>query len=55
MSKPVVLVAEELSPAGIAVLENDFDVRHADGSDREQLLPAVADVDALIVRSATKV
>jgi D-3-phosphoglycerate dehydrogenase len=55
LSKPVVLVAEELSPAGIAVLENDFDVRHADGSDREQLLPAVADVDALIVRSATKV
>ncbi|OLT10395.1 phosphoglycerate dehydrogenase [Actinomadura sp. CNU-125] len=55
MSKPVVLVAEELSPAGIAVLESDFEVRHVDGSDREQLLPAVADVDALIVRSATKV
>ncbi|WP_018655350.1 phosphoglycerate dehydrogenase [Actinomadura flavalba] len=55
MSKPVVLVAEELSPAGIAVLEADFDVRSVDGSDREQLLPAVADVDALIVRSATKV
>ena len=55
MSKPVVLVAEELSPAGIAVLEADFDVRHVDGSDKEQLLPAVADVDALIVRSATTV
>ncbi|GAA1823427.1 phosphoglycerate dehydrogenase [Actinomadura chokoriensis] len=55
LSKPVVLVAEELSPAGIAVLEADFDVRHVDGSDKEQLLPAVADVDALIVRSATKV
>ncbi|MGH3387871.1 MAG: phosphoglycerate dehydrogenase [Actinomadura sp.] len=55
MSKPVVLVAEELSPAGIAVLETDFEVRHVDGSDRALLLPAVADVDALIVRSATKV
>ncbi len=48
-------VAEELSPAGLAVLENDFEVRHVDGSDRSKLLPAVADVDALIVRSATKV
>ncbi|MGH3239290.1 MAG: phosphoglycerate dehydrogenase [Spirillospora sp.] len=55
MSKPVVLVAEELSPAGIAVLEADYEVRHVDGADRERLLPAVADVDALVVRSATKV
>ncbi|RFU39674.1 phosphoglycerate dehydrogenase [Actinomadura logoneensis] len=55
MSKPVVLVAEELSPAGLAVLENDYEVRHVDGADRTALLPAVADVDALIVRSATKV
>jgi D-3-phosphoglycerate dehydrogenase len=55
LSKLVVLVAEELSPAGIAVLEADYDVRHVDGSDKDQLLPAVADVDALIVRSATKV
>lgn len=55
LSKPVVLVAEELSPAGIAVLESDFEVRQVDGADRAALLPAVADVDALIVRSATKV
>jgi len=55
LSKLVVLVAEELSPAGLAVLETDFEVRHVDGSDRSKLLPAVADVDALIVRSATKV
>ncbi|GAA3750594.1 D-3-phosphoglycerate dehydrogenase [Spinactinospora alkalitolerans] len=55
MPKPVVLVAEELSPAGIALLEEDFDVRSTDGADRSQLLPALADVDALIVRSATKV
>ena len=51
----VVLVAEELSPAGIEVLEGDFEVRHTDGADRAQLLAAVAEVDALIVRSATKV
>jgi len=53
--QPVVLVAEELSPAGIALLESDFAVRYADGSDRAALLPALADVDALIVRSATRV
>lgn len=55
MSKPAVLVAEKLSPAGIALLEEDFEVRHVDGSDRSQLLPALADVDALVVRSATQV
>ncbi|GAB3489642.1 phosphoglycerate dehydrogenase [Nocardiopsis coralliicola] len=55
MPKPAVLVAEELSPAGIALFEGDFEVRHTDGADRSQLLPALADVDALIVRSATRV
>ncbi|GLY84266.1 phosphoglycerate dehydrogenase [Actinoallomurus iriomotensis] len=55
MSKPVVLVAEELSPAGIALLEPGFEVRRADGADREQLLAAVADVDAIIVRSASRI
>ncbi|MEU8268899.1 phosphoglycerate dehydrogenase [Sphaerisporangium sp. NPDC049002] len=55
MNKPVVLVAEELSEAGLAVLGADFEVRHADGADRSQLLPALAEVDALIVRSATQV
>lgn len=55
MTKPVVLVAEKLSPAGIALLEEDFEVRHVDGADRSQLLPALSGVDALIVRSATQV
>ncbi|TQN30870.1 D-3-phosphoglycerate dehydrogenase [Haloactinospora alba] len=55
MSKPSVLVAEELSPAGIALLEEDFDVHRADGADRSQLLPALADVDAVVVRSATTI
>ncbi|MCW2946273.1 MAG: D-3-phosphoglycerate dehydrogenase [Actinoallomurus sp.] len=55
MTKPVVLVAEELSPAGIALLEPDFEVRHTDGADRAGLLAAVADVDAIIVRSASKI
>ncbi len=55
MTKPVVLIAEELSPATIDALGPDFEVRHTDGSDRSQLLPALADVDAVLIRSATQV
>jgi len=50
---PIVLVAEELSPAAIEQLQSGFEVRHTDGADRGQLLPALADVDAVIIRSAT--
>ncbi len=53
--KPVVLVAEELAPSALDVLGGDFDVRHCDGADRAQLLPALKDADAVIVRSATMV
>jgi D-3-phosphoglycerate dehydrogenase len=52
---PIVLVAEELSPAGLAQLETDFEVRYTDGADRAALLPALAEADAVIVRSATKI
>ena len=52
---PVVLVAEELSLAAIAQLESGFEVRSVDGSDRAALLPALAGVDAVIVRSATRI
>src|SRR5579875_2693642 len=52
---PIVLVTEELSAAGIALLESDFEVRHADGADRSALLPALAEADAVIVRSATRI
>ena len=55
MSKPVVLIAEELSPATIEALGPDFEIRHCNGADRAELLPAIADVDAILVRSATKV
>ena len=52
---PIVLVAEELSPAGIALLESEFEVRYTDGADRAQLLPALADAAAVIIRSATRI
>jgi D-3-phosphoglycerate dehydrogenase / 2-oxoglutarate reductase len=53
--KPVVLVAEELAPSALEVLAEDLEVRHIDGADRAALLPALADVDAVIVRSATRI
>jgi D-3-phosphoglycerate dehydrogenase / 2-oxoglutarate reductase len=52
---PIILVAEELSPAAIAQLEAGFEVRHVDGADRAALLPALADVDAVIVRSSARI
>lgn len=54
MNKPVVLIAEELSPATIEALGPDFEVRSCDGANRDELLPALADVDAVLIRSATK-
>ncbi len=53
--KPVVLIAEELSPATVEALGPDFDIRHCDGADRESLLAAIPAADALLVRSATNV
>ncbi len=55
MPAPVVLIAEELSPAAITQLEAGFDVRQVDGTDRAALLGALATADAIIVRSATRV
>jgi D-3-phosphoglycerate dehydrogenase len=53
--KPVVLIAEELSPATLDALGPDFEVRHCDGANRAELLPALAaGVDAVLIRSATK-
>jgi D-3-phosphoglycerate dehydrogenase / 2-oxoglutarate reductase len=52
---PVVLIAEELAPAALDVLAHDFDVRHVDGTDRPALFTALAEADAVIVRSATQI
>ncbi|GAA2115557.1 phosphoglycerate dehydrogenase [Nocardioides bigeumensis] len=54
-TRPVVLIAEELSPATVEALGPDFEIRSCDGSDRESLLGAIGDADAILVRSATKV
>ena len=53
--KPVVLIAEELSPATLDALGPDFEVRNCDGANRAELLEALGKgVDAVLIRSATK-
>ncbi|SHK20271.1 D-3-phosphoglycerate dehydrogenase [Pseudonocardia thermophila] len=54
-SRPVVLLAEELAPSAVEMLGPDLEIRRVDGTDRQALLAAVTDVDALVVRSATLV
>ena len=54
-NKPVVLIAEELSPATLEALGPDFEVRNCNGADRAELLAALGKgVDAVLIRSATK-
>lgn len=55
MSRPVVLIADQLSPATVDALGPDIQVRHCDGTDRRHLLAAVTDIDGLLVRSSTQV
>ncbi|SPM37916.1 phosphoglycerate dehydrogenase, partial [Mycobacterium numidiamassiliense] len=52
---PVVLIADKLAESTVAALGDQVEVRWVDGPDREKLLAAVPDADALLVRSATTV
>lgn len=55
MTTPTVVIADRLPKQVLAGLGDRFTVRHCDGADRPALLAAVADADALIIRSATRV
>ena len=52
--RPVVLIAEELSPATIQALGDGFEIRHCNGADRAELLAALPEAEAILIRSATK-
>ncbi|MCW2718261.1 phosphoglycerate dehydrogenase [Pseudonocardia sp.] len=54
-TRPVVLLAEKLAPSAVEMLGDDVEIRHVDGTDRPALLAAIADADAILVRSATQV
>lgn len=55
MAKPVVLIAEQLSPATVEALGPDFDIREVDGTDRSALLAALPEASAVLIRSATQI
>ncbi|ARF74973.1 hypothetical protein B7C62_24100 [Kitasatospora albolonga] len=57
MTQYVALIADALSPGARAVLTRDgaVEVRQVDGTDRTALLAALADADAVLVRSATRI
>jgi D-3-phosphoglycerate dehydrogenase len=55
VAKPIVLIAEELSPATVEALGPDFEVRSVDGTDRVALLAALPEANAVLIRSATQV
>ena len=55
MAKPVVLIAEQLSPATVEALGPDFEIREVDGTDRPALLAALAEAHAVLIRSATQI
>lgn len=55
MAQPIVVIAEQLSPATREALGPDFDVRDVDGTNRVELLAALADAHAVLIRSATQI
>jgi len=55
LPRPKVLVPEKVSPDGLALLQESLDVHERKGLTQEQLLEAIPEYDALIVRSETKV
>lgn len=54
MPKPIVLIAEELSPATVDALGPDFEIRNVDGTDRKALFAELENANAILIRSATK-
>jgi D-3-phosphoglycerate dehydrogenase len=54
-SKPKVLIPEKVSPDGLALLQDQFDVDEKKGLSPEDLKNIIGDYEALIVRSETKV
>lgn len=54
-SRPKVLIPEKVSPDGLALLQDQFDVDEKKGLSASELKDIISDYEALIVRSETKV
>ncbi len=55
MALPIALIAEQLAPSAVQALGDEVQIRYVDGADRAALLPALADADAVLIRSATTI
>ncbi|KAL1649549.1 hypothetical protein SLS58_001606 [Diplodia intermedia] len=53
--RPKILIPEKVSPDGLALLQENFEVHERKGLSPEQLREIIPDYEALIVRSETKV
>lgn len=53
--RPKVLIPEKVSPDGLKLLQASLDVHEKKGLSPDELHEAIAEYDALIVRSETKV
>lgn len=53
--RPVVLIADKLAQSTVDALGDGVEIRWVDGPNRAELLAAVGEADALLVRSATTV
>jgi D-3-phosphoglycerate dehydrogenase len=54
-NKPKILIPEKVSPDGLALLKDQFEVDEKKGLSAEELKSIIGDYEALIVRSETKV
>ncbi|MFC4335590.1 phosphoglycerate dehydrogenase [Salininema proteolyticum] len=54
-TQPVVVIADPLAESAVEVISRDFTVREIDGTDVASLHEALADAEAVIVRSATTI
>lgn len=54
-SKPRILIPEKVSPDGLALLKDQFEVDEKKGLSPQELQSIIGDYEALIVRSETKV
>jgi D-3-phosphoglycerate dehydrogenase len=54
-SKPKILIPEKVSPDGLALLKNQFEVDEKKGLSPEELENIIGDYEALIIRSETQV
>jgi D-3-phosphoglycerate dehydrogenase len=54
-SKPKILIPEKVSPDGLALLKDQFEVDERKGLSPEELKSIIGEYEALIVRSETQV